>query len=214
LKHSGPLAEKSLSFIGGGLRKFAWLVSACTLVVLTSLVRAQEIDIAVGSGTLLSPKNTSASIAFVPPPARGGTYPSAGFQVLFDNHFGFGAEGAFRYHEGLYNGFQRFRPSFYDANGIYSHLLGEKTTLDLAGGGGFESLIFYNTFGTCFSENCPVSNNATHALIHAGAGVRYNFWKNVFIRPEANYYRIINNKEFYSGNILRLGASIGFSFNH
>ena len=196
------------------MRKFAWLASACTLVVLTGLVRAQEIDIAVGSGTLLSSKDTSASIAFQPPPARGGTYPSAGFQVLFDNHFGFGAEGSFRYHEGLYNGFQRFRPAFYDANGIYSHLLGEKTTLDLSAGGGFESLIFYNTFVTCFSPgNCPVTSNANHPLIHGGAGVRYNFWKNLFIRPEINYYRIINNKEFHSGNILRVGASIGFSFN-
>ena len=32
-----------------------------------------------------------------------------------------------------------------------------------------------------------------------------------FVRPEAHYYRISNNFQFNSGNIVRLGVSIGYT---
>jgi len=193
------------------LRKLVWLTSACTLVLVASLARAQETDFAVSGSTLFSPRNISASQAFLPPPERGGTLPGASVQIILENHFGFNAEGSFRYHEGLYNGFQRFRPIFYDVNGVYTHNLAHKTEGDVMAGIGAQTLIFYNQFGTCSSPSCTISVNSTHLLFHIGGGLRYYFLKNLFVRPEAHYYRIVNNHEFYSGNVLRLGASVGFT---
>jgi hypothetical protein len=48
--------------------------------------------------------------------------------------------------------------------------------------------------------------------VHAGFGIRYSLWRNFFIRPEANYYRIFNNT-FHSDNVVRLGASVGYTFH-
>jgi len=193
------------------LRKLVWITCAAALLALAGLARAQELDIAVNGSALFSPRNTSASLAFLPP-AEEGTLFGASVQYIGDNHFGYSAEGAFRYHEGLYNGFQHFRPILYDVNGVYSRHLHAKIEGDLMAGIGGQTLIFYNSFSnSCVSSVCPISVNSTHFLVHLGGGIRYNFWHSLFIRPEANYYRVIDNHEFNSGNVLRLGASIGFS---
>ena len=180
-------------------------------MALASLARAQELDIAVNGSTLFSPRNTSASLAFVPPAEEGGTLVGANVQYIREDHFGYSAEGAFRYHKGLYDGFQQFRPIMYDVNGVYSRHLRPKTEGDLMAGIGGQTLIFYNKFSSCVSEVCPISVNSTHFVFHLGGGIRYNLWHSLFIRPEAHYYRVVDNHEFNSGNVLRLGASIGFS---
>ena len=53
---------------------------------------------------------------------------------------------------------------------------------------------------------------AFHFLVDAGAGIRYYVWGHVFVRPEVHYYHIMNNSDFFSsGNIFRVGASIGYT---
>jgi hypothetical protein len=196
---------------GGELRKLVWVTSACALLAACSLARAQELDIAVSGSTLFSARNTSASQAFLPPAEEGGTLAGANVQIIHENHFGYSAEGAFRYHEGLYNGFQRFRPVFYDVNGVYSRHLANRMEGDFMAGVGGQTLIFYNQFATCRAQACSVSVNSTHFLFHLGGGIRYRLLGSLFVRPEAHYYRIINNSQFNSGNVLRLGASVGFT---
>jgi len=49
--------------------------------------------------------------------------------------------------------------------------------------------------------------------IDIGADVRYTAWRHFFVRPEAHFYRIFNNNEFHSGNVLRLGVSVGYTFS-
>jgi hypothetical protein len=200
---------------GDVLRKF--LLFVCTVVVFASFARAQQvaqIDVAGGGSTLFSSKSTSASEAFLPPPIRGGVYPSLSADVILDNHFGFNAEGAFRFHQGIYDDYQKFRPIFYDVNGMYTHRATGKIVFDFLGGVGGESLIFYNKYYSCPSGSCRPSISANHFLLHAGIDFRYYLWRkrHVFVRPEAHYYRIIDNTEFNSGNILRLGASVGYTF--
>ncbi|SPF39317.1 conserved exported hypothetical protein [Candidatus Sulfotelmatobacter kueseliae] len=194
------------------MRKLGLLVLGCAAVALASFARAQEIDIMAGGGTLFSSKSTSSSQAYIPPPEKGGTYPSVGAEAIFKNHFGLNAEVAFRYHEAFYNGYQHFRPVLSDVNGVFAPRIGPKTSIDFMTGFGVQNLSFYNQFATC-SGVCPTFISTHHFLLHAGAGVRYYFWRHFFVRPEAHYYYIVGNTDqFHSGNILRLGASIGYSF--
>jgi hypothetical protein len=177
-------------------------------------IQFSQIDVAAGGSTFFSQQSTSSSQAFIEPALKGGLYPALTFDVLLKNNFGFYAEGTFRDHEGLYDEYQKFRPIFYDINGVYSHKVILKGTFDFYGGVGGESLIFYNEFFSCPTDSCRAQVSANHLLLHAGVGFRYYPWlrRRLFLRPEAHYYRIIDNTEFNSGNFLRLGASVGYTF--
>ena len=89
----------------------------------------------------------------------------------------------------------------------------KKTRVDFTAGPGGESLLFYTQFGNCNFTGCAASVNSNHFLVHAGAEIRYMLWRRLFIRPEANLYHIFDNSEFHSDNVLRLGASVGFTFH-
>lgn len=179
-----------------------------------SFAHAQQIDFAVGGNTLWSPKNTTASGGFIPPSLRGGVYPSVFLQHISENHFGFNLEGSFRYHEAFYNAYQPYRPILYDVNALYERRMAPRTHGDFMGGVGGESLLFYSANGGCGlpAGGCRTYLNANHFLVHFGVGVRYYFWKNYFVRPEAHYYIIPNNYEFHSDNLFRVGASVGYTF--
>jgi hypothetical protein len=85
--------------------------------------------------------------------------------------------------------------------------------LDLMGGIGLQSTRFYAfqatsncvNFGACYSSS-------HHFLVDVGAGIRYYVWGHVFVRPEAHFYHIVNNtSDFSSNNVVRVGASIGYT---
>jgi hypothetical protein len=177
------------------------------------LAQAQQVDFAVSGETLWSSKNKSAVAGFVAPAEKGGVYPGAELQYRWDDHFGVSAEGLFRYDRGLYDGFQQFRPVFYDVNGVYSRKAPHRITVDVLGGFGGESLIFYNRFGYCTSSTgCVVHLNSNHFLLNAGVGLRYYIWRSIYVRPEAHYNFIPNNFEFHSDNVFRVGVSVGYTF--
>jgi hypothetical protein len=198
---------------GAALRRFRSLTFACTLVLFAGLARAQQIDFLVGGSTLLAPKSYNASLAYPPPAQKGGTYASFSAEYIRKDHFGLNAELTFRYHEGLYNGYQRYRPALYDVNAVFAPRLGIKTRGDFMAGVGGESLIFHNRFANCTFSNCLTYVNSNHFLLHAGGGIRYYFWRQFFVRPEAHYYRVINNFQFNSDNVVRAGASVGYTFS-
>lgn len=199
------------------MRKFFSLKFAFTLLFFASIARAQEpqVDLAVGGSILWSPKNNTASEAFLPPPEKGGIYPAFSFQYLNKKDRGINIEGAFRYHEGLYNNFQYYRPILIDANGVYSRRLAPKMHGDMLAGAGIESLLFYGERLCPLSAGgCSANINSNHLLFHAGFGIRYYAWRNFFVRPEVHYYFIANNHEFHSDNVFRVGASVGYTFGH
>jgi len=203
------------------LRKFALLLSVCALLPFATSARAQQFDFAVGGSTLFSTKNSTASRAFVPPPEKGGVYPDVSIDRIYKNRFGYNAEIAFRYKEAIYNGFQPYRPFLYDFNGVYSprlkgvfpSRLDKRISWLLLAGAGGQSVIFYNQFGGCGYPACNIHLNSNHFLVHDGFGIRYSLWRNFFVRPEANYYHIFNNADFHSDNVVRLGASVGYTFH-
>lgn len=173
-----------------------------------SLAQAQQGDAMFGLGTLLS----SGSCSSTPCPEKGGLYPSISADVIFHKRIGFNFETAWRATQGSENG-QPFRPIILDFNGMYQPKLGKKIGLDLMGGVGWQSTRYYGLvnstscldFGACF-----VSSH--HFLVDAGAGIRYYVRGHIFIRPEVHYYNIFNNTtDFSSNNIIRVGASIGYT---
>ncbi|HEY6766140.1 MAG TPA: hypothetical protein VI386_15390 [Candidatus Sulfotelmatobacter sp.] len=196
------------------MRNFALLPSACALLLLAGTVHAQQVDIAIGATTTVSSKNTTASQAFVAPPEKGGMYPSISADVIFHKNFGVNAEFAVRAKQGLYNGYQDFRPIFSDINAIYAPRLNKKFTAELMAGAGVETILFYSHFGFCNPSyaSCTTYITSNHFMGHVGGGVRYYFWHRFFVRPEAHLYLIPNNTEFHSNYVGRVGASLGYSF--
>ena len=185
---------------------------ACLFVALASLARAQQIDLAGGASTLWSTGSLSASEAFIPPALKSGTYANGSLQYLGERRLGLNLEGAARVKEGLYNGYQFYRPILYDANAVYARRMTPKIRADLMAGVGGETLLFYNTTNCTYGNGCRVNVNNTHFLMHFGVGLRYYFWRTFFIRPEGHYYLIPNNFEFNSDHVFRMGASIGHTF--
>jgi len=188
------------------------ILLACLLAALSSIAHAQQIDFGAGASTLWSTGSLSASQAFIPPALKGGTYANASLQYLGERRLGLNIEGAARVKEGLYNGYQYYRPFLYDANVVYARRMAPKFRADLMAGVGGETLLFYNTTNCAYGGGCRVYVNSTHFLMHFGVGLRYYFWRTFFVRPEGHYYFIPNNYEFNSDHVFRMGASIGHTF--
>ncbi len=196
------------------MRKFALLTFGFAIVLSAGFAHAQQFDFAVGAGILFSAKNLTASEAYPAPAEKGGIYPSVTIDRIFGNHFGYSAELSTAYKQQLYNGFQGYRPIFYDVNAGFAPNLAKKTSALFTAGFGGETLLFYAPNGECaYSSGCTTHLNSNHFLLHAGAGINYRFLHQFFVRPEANLYHIFNNNQFHSDNVLRVGASVGYTFH-
>lgn len=202
------------------MRKLAFLATVFAFLVLPGLVlpnlaSAQQGDVAVGFGTLVSPGASSCDSG--PCAERGGLYPSIGGDAIFHKRLGVGFDIAWRGGYGYYAGQPSipYRPIIFDINGVYQPRLGKKAGLDLLGGIGWQDTRFYgynNSANCIYFSACYSSYN--HFLVDVGAGIRYYVWGHVFVRPEARYYHVLNNNNsgiFSSGDIVRVGASIGYT---
>lgn len=194
-------------------KKSAFFPFVFALILSATFAQAQQFDFAAGAGLLFSAKNSNASINYPPPAEKGGIYPSVTIDRIFKNRFGYSAEVSTVYKRQLYNDYQQYRPFFYDGNGAWGPRLANRTSGLFTAGIGGETLLFYSP-GQCFyPSGCTTYLNSNHFLVHAGAGVNYRFLRQFFVRPEANLYHIFNNRQFHSDNVLRLGASIGYTFH-
>jgi len=215
------------------LRKLGFLATVVAILTFASLASAQQGDAYFGGGTLLSPSGSFAtpvtgtncgldSSGGVLCPEKGGTYLNIGADVIFHRRMGAAFDINWKAGQGSIGGpgGQPYRPLLWDFNGVYQPRLGKKAGLDLVGGIGWQNTRFYayqaNTscvyFGACYTSS-------NHFLIDLGAGVRYYFFGHAFIRPEVRYYHILNNTDtsgstgfgFSSNNVIRVGASIGYT---
>jgi hypothetical protein len=151
---------------------------------------------------------------YLPAAEKAGLYASFSIDRIYSNHLGFSAEVAALTKRGSYNGLQGYRPILFDVNGVFAPRLAKKTHADFMAGIGGQRVLFYDQAGVCFSPTgCAPRFNSNRFLVHVGADVRYTVWRNFFIRPEVHYYRIFNNtSDFHSDNVVRLGASVGYTF--
>ncbi len=173
---------------------------------------AQRGDLAIGFGTIEAPSASSASGNYSPQTMGGGLYPSFSVDFLLHHNFGVSGEMSWRGGQGLYLGYQPYRPIFYDFNGIWAPRFNKKVGAEISAGIGAESIRFYQGQYVCNFITCTDYVSSNHFLAHFGGGLKLYVHGNFFVRPEANFYLIHNNQEFSAGYGTRVGASIGYTF--
>lgn len=183
------------------------------LLLLASAAQAQvQFDAAFGISGFKGTSFADASGNFFPQDVAGGTFPTFSGDFLLFKRLGVQGEVSWRATRNLSQGFQQFRPIFYDFGAVYSPPLGKHAAAEFTTGLGGESIRFYQPFLTCNFFSCTDFTSSNHLLWELGAGLRLYTWHNVFIRPEARFYLIRHNLEFSSNHATRIGASIGYSF--
>jgi hypothetical protein len=195
------------------LRKLALLAPVFVLLSLAQFATAQQGDVFLGGGTLLSSSDSNSPF----PSEKGGLYINLGGDVVFFKHVGVNVETAWKATQGVYvSGIENYRPILTDFNLLYQPRLGKKAGLDLMAGIGAASTRFYSPGPSC--SGCVNYVSTDHFMEHLGGGIRYYVWHHAFVRPEIHYYHIQNNNNinnngaFSSNNVFRVGASIGYTF--
>jgi hypothetical protein len=198
------------------LRTFTFLATILSFFVFGNLASAQQADAMLGFGTMLAPGAAACGAANTPTltcPERGGLYTNISADVIFHKRMGFGFDASWRSLGDFAGLGQAYRPIQFDFNGVYQPRINKKMGADLFGGIGWQTTRFYSfqptyscyAFGACYTSS-------NHFLVDLGGGVRYYVWGNFFVRPEAHYYHVLNNTDvFTSSNIVRVGASIGYT---
>ena len=200
------------------LRKLAFLAAVFACFLFTNVAFAQQGDAMFGFGTVMAPGNSGCSfdtsVGYFTCPETGGLYTNISADVIFHRRMGIGFDADWRASQGAYggNGGQPYRPIIFDFNGVYQPRLSKKVGADLFAGIGWQSTRFYTGNYVCSFVSCINYNSSNHFLIDIGGGLRYYVWNHFFVRPEAHYYYIHNNNvDFSTNNILRVGASIGYT---
>jgi hypothetical protein len=194
------------------LRKLILPAILSALFLTGSLAFGQKGDVAFGLGSLTAPSSASATGNYAPQTIGGGLYPSFSVDFLLRHSLGVQGEMSWRASRNLYEGYEPFRPIFYDINGIYAPRFGKRLGVEAMAGIGAESARFYPGTYNCNFFTCTSYVSSNHFLGHFGGGVKFYVWGNFFVRPEAHLYLIHNNNEFSSGRAARFGASIGYTF--
>jgi hypothetical protein len=200
----------SLHALESNLKKLSLFVASfCLFFLLGSTAQAQQFDLTFGVSTLTSAASTPQLQTM-----GGGAYLSFGLDFLFYHNLGIGFNAAFRANQNLYQGFQPFRPFFYNVGAVYAPPLGKHAQLDLSAWIGASSVRFYTPNFTCNFVGCTNFVSSNHFLGQFGAAVRLYATPRIFIRPEASIYLINNNFEFSGSRATRFGVSIGYSFKN
>jgi outer membrane protein W len=196
------------------LKKFIFAL-LCAFLISSGSVFAQENhkgDLALGFGSLLSTSSAQASGNYAPQSMGGGLFTTFSADFLLRHNVGVAGELSWRDGRNLYEGYEPFRPLFYDINGVYSPRFGKHLGAEVMAGIGAASTRFYSGQYNCNFVTCTDYVSTTHFMGHIGGGVKLYVHGNFFIRPEVHWYLIHNNNEFSSGSAERAGVSIGYTF--
>jgi hypothetical protein len=194
------------------MKRLAVIVVAGLFCWLGQPAHGQQISAAFGVGTVIAPSAASASGNYSPQSLTGGAYPSFSAGVMVKRNFGINGEISWRASQAVYQGFQPFRPIFYDFNGVFAPRVAKNAVAELMAGIGAESSHFYQPYFSCGFAGCTNYTSSNHFLGHFGAGLRLYVRGGFFVRPEAHLYLVNNNVEFSSARVTRYGASIGYTF--
>ena len=202
------------------MRKFALLAFAVSLLLpaLVQLASAQYGDFMVGGNELETLTKRSDVATFQPLQEKNGFYTSIAADIFPSKlaakyHFGINVESAWRYHQGDYYGYERYRPFLTDVNAVHQVTVTRKVGVDLFAGIGVASNRF-DLLSPCNIPGCINFVSSNHFLEDMGFGVRYRFWRRFYVRPELHYYHIQGNQGFNSDNVFRGGISFGYLFGN
>jgi hypothetical protein len=193
------------------LKKLSLIAVLFLFCLSENAAHAQQIDAAFGVGTITSGSSTTTNGIFYPS-LTGGAYPSFSADFLLLHRVGIEGDIAWRASQGLYGGFQPYRPIFYSFNAIWAPKLAKPVTAELIAGIGGESLRFYTPYLNCGYTGCAPYLSSNHFMGDFGGGIRAYFWRDAFIRPEVRLYLINNNIEFSHNYATRYSISLGYSF--
>ncbi len=201
------------------MRKLVILVPVFAFLAFAQLASAQQGDIMIGGGTLLSSSPASGVGNFQQPAEKGGAYINITGDVIgFKRRIGFGVETAWRASQGNYPDYEdtTYRPILTDFNAVFQPKITKKIGADLFGGIGIASTRFYvpEVVSCSYVSGCINYSSSDHFMEDVGGGLRYYVWHHFFVRPEIHYYHIQNNVEFNSDNVFRVGGSIGYTIGN
>lgn len=185
-------------------------VSLCFCFLIASAY-GQNLDAAFGVSTITGSSATTTNGTLFPSQS-GGAYPGFSADFLLRHRFGVEGELFWRASQGLYGGYQPYRPIFYSFNAIWVPRLTKNLSAELLGGIGGEDLRFYGILNCNNFLGCTTYTSSNHFMGDFGGGIRAYFWHGAFVRPEARIYLINNNVEFSSNHVVRYGVSLGYSF--
>jgi hypothetical protein len=179
------------------------------------------VDVFFGLGTASDSSNGKAVDTFgtgtlFTPPRMGGLFASTGGNLMITPHFGVGGELSFRPSQGGYAGL-KYRPIFYDFNGIYHPLKSNRFVPEIQAGLGAVNLRFYQSqracdaFAGCSSSNAFVESS-NHFQVHFAAGLKYYVRGNVFVKPQFDLRYVNNFFQFGSNVVPEYSAQIGYTF--
>ena len=194
------------------MRNLACIALLSMFFLVGKTAHAQHLDAAFGLSAVHGTSASDASGNFFPQSVGGGVFPTISADILLLHHFGVGGEVFWRATRNTSQGFQEFRPIFYDFNAVFAPPVGKHAALQMEGGIGGESIRFYQPFVTCSFFSCTDFTSSNHLLGHLGGGVKLYAPHHIFIRPEVGFYFVRHNFEFSSDHATRLGVSIGYTF--
>ncbi len=147
----------------------------------------------------------------------GGFFLGLGGDLMFQKHFGVGAEVNLQPAQSNYGPLQ-YRQTFYDVNGIYAPINEKRVALQLQGGIGAARTSFSfsqnSCVGTavCSNVSQPVGN-ANHFQVHVGVGVQFFLTQHLFIRPQFDLHYVPNLTQQFASNAVPEGTVwLGYSF--
>lgn len=150
-------------------------------------------------------------------PGLGGFFLGLGGDLMFQKHFGVGAEVNLQPAKLDYGPLQ-YRQTFYDFNGIYAPVNEKRVKLEVQGGiGGAKtgfSFLQNSCVGTavCSNSSLPVGNS-NHFQVHAGVGVQFYLTEHLFIRPQFDLHYVPNLTQQFGSNAVPEGTIwVGYSF--
>ena len=200
------------------MRRLTVVFGICVLFLIATAAYGQEVDIAIGAGTVSAPSsNTSVVFQQFKQTLSGGNFLTISGDALIHKSLGIEGEVSWRTSRTNYAGVLPYRPLFWDFNGIYAPRFNKFLGAELMAGIGAMSARFYTGQYNCsYFGGCTNYTSISHFMGDFGGGLRLYPVGNFFVRPEARLY-LINNADdrtapFSSGRAVRYGISIGYSF--
>jgi hypothetical protein len=151
-------------------------------------------------------------------PKLGGTFLDFGAGIMFTDHFGAGGEFSWRATQGNYAGL-KYRPLFYDFDGIWQPFKSKRITPELrAGIGGVSVRYYYNSQYCDQFAGCSTSNqyleSSRHFQVNFAAAARVHITPHVFLRPAIDVHYVNNFFQFGSNWVPEYTLSVGYAFGN